>query len=317
MPVLSVVIPIKDERDNLPRLHQELTAALAPQLGQRGPGALDDYEVLIVDDGSNDDSLKILEEIAQRDPRIKVIALRRNYGQTPALRAGIDAASGDVIATMDGDLQNDPADLPRLLALLQEGDLDAVFGLRANRQDGLFLRKIPSLMGNWLIRQVTGVEVKDMGCTIRVMRGARMVQVPVNHRPRVAGVTKYTLSRTFRVLLDLITVKFLHTYVTRPMHALGMPGLIAMALGVVAFFATVAMKYLSATPVFMTGNPLLLLSVGLELVGVQFLSMGLLGELLARTYFESQGKAAYAIRSTKNLDTPSTSSGAAPARKVA
>jgi hypothetical protein len=174
----------------------------------------------------------------------------------------------------------------------------------------------------------------DLGCTLRVMRldiaealplygemhrfipvlarmhGAKVIQVPVNHRPRVAGKTKYTLSRTFRVLLDLITVKFLHTYVTRPMHALGMPGLIAMFLGVVTFLATVAMKYLSPTPLFMTGNPLLLLSVGLEVVGVQFLSMGLLGELLARTYFESQGKPAYSVRSTINLDTP-------PARRAA
>jgi glycosyltransferase involved in cell wall biosynthesis len=330
MPVLSVVIPIKDERDNLPRLHEELTKALAPHLGKPGPSGLDDYEVILVDDGSADDSLKILEGIAKGDPRIKVVALRRNYGQTPALRAGIDAASGDVIATMDGDLQNDPMDLPRLLELLHEGERDAVFGLRANRQDGLFLRKIPSLLGNWLIRQVTGVEVKDMGCTLRVMRrdlaealplygemhrfipvlarmhGARVTQVPVNHRPRVAGVTKYTLSRTFRVLLDLITVKFLHTYVTRPMHALGMPGLVAMFLGLLAFLATIGMKYFSPNPVFMTGNPLLLLSVGLELVGVQFLSMGLLGELLARTYFESQGKPSYSVRSTLNLASPPT-----------
>ncbi|MGL4555365.1 MAG: glycosyltransferase family 2 protein, partial [Gemmataceae bacterium] len=295
MPMLSVVVPVKDERDNLPRLHEELTRALAPLVGASGPSGLTDYEVLLVDDGSGDDSLQVLERIAARDRRIKVIALRRNYGQTPALRAGIDAASGDLIATMDGDLQNDPADFAKLLALLGDGH-DAVFGQRANRQDGLFLRKIPSLMGNWLIRKVTGVEIMDLGCTLRVMRreiaealplygemhrfipvlarmhGAKVMQVPVNHRPRVAGKTKYTLSRTFRVLLDLITVKFLHTYVTRPMHALGMPGLIAMFLGVVAFLATVGMKYLSPNPVFMTGNPLLLLSVGLELVGVQFLS---------------------------------------------
>jgi glycosyltransferase involved in cell wall biosynthesis len=333
MPMLSVVVPIKDERDNLPRLHEEITRALSPLVGAPGPAGLTDYEVLLVDDGSTDDSLEILQRIAAADPRIKVIALRRNYGQTPALRAGIDAASGDVIGTMDGDLQNDPADFAKLLALLAEGH-DAVFGLRANRQDGLFLRKIPSLIGNWLIRKVTGVEIMDLGCTLRVMRrdiaealplygemhrfipvlarmhGAKVMQVPVNHRPRVAGKTKYTLSRTFRVLLDLITVKFLHTYVTRPMHALGMPGLIAMFLGVVTFLATVAMKYLSPTPLFMTGNPLLLLSVGLEVVGVQFLSMGLLGELLARTYFESQGKPAYSVRSTINLDTP-------PARRAA
>jgi glycosyltransferase involved in cell wall biosynthesis len=333
MPMLSVVVPIKDERDNLPRLHEEVTRALSPLVGASGPSGLSDYEVLLVDDGSTDDSLEVLQRLAAADPRMKVIALRRNYGQTPALRAGIDAASGDIIGTMDGDLQNDPADFAKLLALLAEGH-DAVFGLRANRQDGLFLRKIPSLIGNWLIRKVTGVEIMDLGCTLRVMRrdiaealplygemhrfipvlarmhGAKVLQVPVNHRPRLAGKTKYTLSRTFRVLLDLITVKFLHTYVTRPMHALGMPGLIAMFLGVVTFLATVAMKYLSPTPLFMTGNPLLLLSVGLEVVGVQFLSMGLLGELLARTYFESQGKPAYSVRSTINLDTP-------PARRAA
>ncbi len=333
MPMLSVVVPIKDERDNLPRLHEEITRALSPLVGAAGPAGLTDYEVLLVDDGSTDDSLEVLQRLAAADPRMKVIALRRNYGQTPALRAGIDAASGDIIGTMDGDLQNDPADFAKLLALLAEGH-DAVFGLRANRQDGLFLRKIPSLVGNWLIRKVTGVEIMDLGCTLRVMRrdiaealplygemhrfipvlarmhGAKVIQVPVNHRPRVAGKTKYTLSRTFRVLLDLITVKFLHTYVTRPMHALGMPGLLAMFLGVVTFIVTVAMKYLSPTPLFMTGNPLLLLSVGLEVVGVQFLSMGLLGELLARTYFESQGKPAYSVRSTINLESP-------PARRAA
>jgi hypothetical protein len=201
-----------------------------------------------------------------------------------------------------------------------------VFGLRANRQDLLLLRKVPSLVGNWLIRIVTGVTIKDMGCTLRVMRrdlaealplygemhrfvpvlakmhGARVAQVEVNHRRRVAGVTKYTLSRSVRVLLDLITVKFLHTYVTRPMHALGLPGLAAMGLGVVSFLATLWMKYGSSHPVFLTGNPLLLLSVMLELVGAQCISMGLLGELLARTYFESQDKPAYTVRATLNLE---------------
>ncbi len=318
-----MVIPIKDERDNLPRLHEEVTRALSPLLGRGGPTGLRDYEVVIVDDGSGDDSLAILEGIAAADPRFKVVSLRRNYGQTPALRAGIDASTGDVVVTMDGDLQNDPADIPLLLENL-EGH-DAVFGLRANRQDAMWLRKVPSLLGNWMIRAVTGVEIKDMGCTLRAMtrelalelplygemhrfipvlakmQGAKVLQVPVNHRPRTAGVTKYTLSRTVRVILDLITVKFLHSYVTRPMHALGLPGLAAMVLGCVCLAATVWMKYLWPTPVFMTGNPLLLLGVGFNLVGIQFISMGLLGELLARTYFESQGKTAYAVRKTINV----------------
>lgn len=321
-----MVVPIKDEKDNLRPLHEAVRSTLDPLLGAAGPAGLRDYELLLIDDGSTDGSVEVLRELARRDPRVKVIQLRRNFGQTPALRAGIDRASGDVIATMDGDLQNDPADLPMMLAKLTEGDFDAVFGLRKKRQDKLFIRKLPSLAGNWLIRQVTGVTIKDMGCTLRVMRrdmardlplygelhrfvpvlakmqGARITQVDVNHRPRVAGVTKYTLSRTVRVLLDLITVKFLHSYVTRPMHALGLPGLAAMGLGLVSLLATAWMKYGSRDPVFMTGNPLLYLSVMLELIGVQFISMGLLGELMARTYFESQGKSAYIVRATLNLD---------------
>ncbi|HZY84073.1 MAG TPA: glycosyltransferase family 2 protein [Gemmataceae bacterium] len=322
---LSVVIPIKDERDNLRPLHERLSQALAPLLQAGGP--LHDYEVLFIDDGSGDGSFAVLQELAAADPRVKVVALRRNFGQTPALQAGIDWSTGDVLATMDGDLQNDPADIPRLLAKLGEG-YDAVFGLRANRQDKLLVRKLPSLAGNWLIRKVTGVPIKDMGCTLRVMRrdlaealplygemhrfvpvlaqmhGARVAQVDVLHHARVAGQTKYTLSRTVRVLLDLITVKFLHSYLTRPMHVLGTAGLASMGLGVLSLLATVWMKYGATHPTFMTGNPLLLFSVMLELLGVQFISMGLLGELLTRTYFESQGKSAYVVRATLNLDKP-------------
>jgi glycosyltransferase involved in cell wall biosynthesis len=314
---LSVVIPIKDERDNLRRLHEQLHRALDPT------GLT--YEVILVDDGSTDGSYPILEELAARDPALKVVRLRRNFGQTPALQAGIDWSSGDVLITMDGDLQNDPADIPVLLDKLAEG-YDAVLGLRANRQDHFLVRKLPSLLGNWLIRKVTGVRIKDMGCTLRALRrdlaealplygelhrfvpvlaqqqGARLAQIPVRHHPRTAGKTKYNLSRTVRVILDLITVKFLHSYLTRPMHVMGLAGLFSMGLGVVSLLATIWMK--SHSGVFMTGNPLLLLSVTLELIGVQLISMGLLGEVLTRTYFESQGKTAYAVRNTLNLEQP-------------
>jgi glycosyltransferase involved in cell wall biosynthesis len=314
---LSVVIPIKDERDNLRPLHERLHRALAP-LGIR-------YELIVVDDGSTDGSYAILEELAAGDPLLKVVRLRRNFGQTPALQAGIDWSSGQILVTMDGDLQNDPADIPMLLGKLAEG-YDAVLGLRARRQDHLFIRKIPSLAGNWLIRKVTGVQIKDMGCTLRALRrelaealplygelhrfvpvlaqqyGARLVQIPVRHHGRTAGKTKYNLTRTVRVMLDLITLKFLHSYLTRPMHIMGLAGLVSMGLGMLSLLGTIWMK--SHSGVFMTGNPLLLLSAMLELIGVQFISMGLLGELMMRTYFESQGKTSYAVRSTLNLDQP-------------
>jgi glycosyltransferase involved in cell wall biosynthesis len=314
---LSVVIPIKDERDNLETLHDRLRQALDP-LGLS-------YEVIIVDDGSTDGSFSLLERLAATDPRLKVVRLRRNFGQTAALQAGIDWSCGDVLVTMDGDLQNDPADIGRLIDKLNEG-YDAVLGLRANRQDHLLIRKIPSYLGNWLIRKVTGVHIKDMGCTLRAMRrdlaealplygelhrfvpvlaqqfGGRLAQIPVRHHPRIAGKTKYNLTRTVRVVLDLITVKFLHSYLTRPMHVMGLAGLVSMGLGLLSLLVTIYMK--SHAHIFMTGNPLLLLSVMLELLGVQFISLGLLGEVMARTYFESQGKTSYTVRSTLNLDPP-------------
>jgi glycosyltransferase involved in cell wall biosynthesis len=312
---LSIVIPIKDERDNLIALHSRVTGAIAP-LGL-------DYEIVLVDDGSLDGSFPIMEEIAARDPRWKVVRLRRNYGQSAAMQAGIDWSSGDILVTMDGDLQNDPADIPMLLDRLKEGH-DVVMGLREKRQDHFWIRKFPSLLGNWLIRRVTGVTTKDMGCTLRAMRrdvaeslplygemhrfipvlmmnaGARVLQVPVRHHPRNAGKTKYNLTRTYRVVLDLMTVKFLASYVTRPMHVFGSAGLASIGLGVLCALATVLMK--AWTGIWMTGNPLLLLSVMLVLIGVQFLSIGLLGELMTRTYFESQGKRAYLVRNALNFE---------------
>jgi glycosyltransferase involved in cell wall biosynthesis len=313
---LSIIIPIKDERDNLKRLHE--------LLGQTLTGLRRSFEIIFVDDGSVDGSFSVLEELARKDSHVKAVRLRRNFGQSAALQAGIDWSSGDILITMDGDLQNDPADIPLLLDKLNEG-YDAVLGQRAKRQDHFLVRKLPSLMGNWLIRKVTGSTIKDMGCTLRAMRrelaegmslygemhrfipvlaqqyGGRLLQIPVRHHPRTAGKTKYNLTRTFRVILDLITVKFLHSYLTRPMHVMGLAGLISMGLGLVCFLVTAGMKYCFGGP-FMTGNPLLLLSALLELVGVQFISLGLIGEVMSRTYFESQGKKSYAVRSTLNMD---------------
>lgn len=312
---LSIVIPIKDEKDNIPGLHERISAAL---------GAFPaSYEIVLVDDGSTDGSHTELETLAARDARVKVVRLRRNFGQSAAMQAGIDFAQGDVLVTMDGDLQNDPADIPMLLDTLKTGGYDAVFGLRADRQDTFINRKLPSNLGNWLIRKVTGVEIKDMGCTLRAIKsdlaksltlygemhrfipvlvqhaGATFVQVPVRHHPRTAGKTKYNITRTFRVLLDLITVKFMQTYMTRPMHVMGFAGMLAMLLGLGCLLATVGIKWWDGTS--MIRNPLLHLSVMLELVGVQFISTGLLGELVTRTYFESQGKRAYLVRSTLNI----------------
>lgn len=311
------MIPIKDERDNLKPLHDRLHRTL-DSLGLA-------YEVIMVDDGSTDGSFAVLEELAAREPRLKVVRLRRNFGQTAALQAGIDWSRGEVLVTMDGDLQNDPADIPLLLEKLAEG-YDAVLGQRAHRRDHWLVRTLPSLLGNWLIRKVTGVPIKDMGCTLRAMRrdlaealplygelhrfvpvlaqqyGGRLAQVAVRHHPRTAGKTKYNLTRTVRVVLDLITVKFLHSYLTRPMHVMGLAGLVSMGLGGLSFLVTVWMK--AHAHIWMTGNPLLHFSMMLELIGVQFISMGLLGEVLTRTYFESQGKSAYTVRSTLNLDKP-------------
>jgi glycosyltransferase involved in cell wall biosynthesis len=313
MRLLSVIIPVKDERANVRPLVQWLRDALTPACA---------WEAVIVDDGSTDGTHVELAQLAAVDSRLKVVRLRKNFGQSAALQAGFDHAAGDVIATMDGDLQNDPADLPRMLARLDDG-FDVILGERADRQDKFLLRKVPSRCANWLIRRTLGVPFRDFGCTLRVMRreivdglqlygemhrfitalavqqGASVAQVPVKHHPRTAGTSKYGLGRTVRVVLDLLTVKFMASYQTRPMHLFGGVGLVMMLAGFVTLAATVLMKWTGGQ--WMTGNPLLLLSVMLEVVGVQFLSLGLVGEVMTRFYFERQGQRPYLVRETRNL----------------
>ena len=313
MRLLSVVVPLKDEKENIRPLFERVRDALS---GDR-------WELVLVDDGSTDGTFAELEAVTAVDSRVKVVRLRRNFGQSAATQAGLDAAAGDVIVTMDGDLQNDPADIPRLVAKLDEG-YDAVLGQRLKRQDKLLLRKVPSLAANWLIRKVLGVPFKDFGCTLRAMRrevthelvlygemhrfitalviqqGARVAQLPVRHHPRAAGKSKYNLTRAVRVLLDLMTVKFQGSYQTRPMHLFGGVGLVCMLLGLVGVALSAVMKY--TTGPGMTANPLFLLGAVTGLIGVQFVSLGLMGEVLTRVYFESQGKRPYAVREKRNLD---------------
>ncbi|MFM8272761.1 MAG: glycosyltransferase family 2 protein [Gemmata sp.] len=326
MPLLSVVVPVKDELENARPMFARVRDALD---GSRcGP-----WELVFVDDGSTDGTFAELERIAQEDARVKVVRLRRNFGQSAATQAGLDAAAGDVIVTMDGDLQNDPADIPLMLAKLNEG-YDAVLGQRLKRQDKLLLRKVPSLAANWLIRKVLGVPFKDFGCTLRAVRrevfeglvlygemhrfitalimqqGARVTQLPVRHHPRTAGKSKYNITRTVRVMLDLMTVKFQGSFQTRPMHLFGGMGLLCMFAGLASVATSAVMKY--TTGPGMTANPLFLLGAVAGLIGVQFFSLGLMGEVLTRVYYESQGKRPYAVREKRNLDR-----GPAPVGRIA
>ena len=319
MPLLSVVVPVKDERENVRPLFERVRDALD---GARcGP-----WELVFVDDGSTDGTFAELDALATADDRVKVVRLRRNFGQSAATQAGLDAARGDVIVTIDGDLQNDPADIPLMVAKLKEGGYDAVLGQRLKRQDGMLLRKLPSLAANWLIRKVLGVPFKDFGCAQRAVRrevfegmvlygemhrfitalimqqGAAVAQIPVRHHPRTAGKSKYNLTRTVRVMLDLMTVKFQGSFQTRPMHLFGGVGLLCMLAGFASVVASVVMKY--TTGPGMTANPLFLLGAVAGLIGVQFVSLGLMGEVLTRVYYESQGKRPYAVRERRNMDRP-------------
>jgi glycosyltransferase involved in cell wall biosynthesis len=308
-PQVSAVVPVYNEVESIPILIETLAAIFREN-------ALS-YEIICVDDGSTDGSSDLLRQLAQQRPDLRAVLLRRNYGQTPAMAAGFNHARGAVIVTLDGDLQNDPADIPRLLAKLDEG-YDLVSGWRKDRQDAMVSRLIPSRIANWLIRRVTEVRIHDYGCSLKAYRaelvhdmnlygelhrflpalafieGARIAELPVRHHARRYGYSKYGLGRTFRVLMDLATIFFMKKFLTRPMHVFGLFGLLSMVVGISIGI------YLTATKLVFDANigdrPLLILAVVLFLTGINLFSLGLLAELSMRTYYESQNRPIYRVR---------------------
>ncbi|MHC4878074.1 MAG: glycosyltransferase family 2 protein [Planctomycetota bacterium] len=327
---VSVVVPIYNEVENLPILHEELAAVF-----DEVPG---DHEFVFVDDGSSDGSIERMRELAADDSRVKLVLFRRNYGQSAAMQAGIQNASGDAVVLIDGDLQNDPADIPMMLQKLDEG-FDLVHGWRKNRQDALLHRKLPSRIANWIISKVTGFPIHDLGCTLKAIRsdvaseielygdmhrfipilghsrGAACVEVVTNHRPRRFGVSKYGIGRTTRVILDLVTVKFTLECFDRPMRMFGRLGLLSGLVAAIAGIATIVMKYQAG--IDMTGNPLLLLTVLATLLGAQFFGLGLLSEVVARVYYSSKNSAHYTVRERVNFEAESTEPIAPQIRRAA
>jgi glycosyltransferase involved in cell wall biosynthesis len=306
---ISVVIPIYNEEENIRELHAKLIAVL--------PTITENCEIIFVDDGSTDNSFNILKEINTEDKNVKAIKLRRNFGQTAAISAGFDHSKGDVIITMDGDLQNGPEDIPLLLEKINEG-YDVVSGWRVDRKDPFFTKKLPSKFSNWLASKLTGVKLHDFGCTLKAFRrevveninlygemhryipalaswmGISIAEVKVRHHPRQHGTSKYGITRLMRGMLDLITVKFLLSYSTRPLQLFGIPGIISFFVGfVIGAYLTVEKLFFGMS---LADRPLLLLAVLLIFLGVQFITMGLLGEIITRTYYEVQGKPIYAVK---------------------
>ena len=305
---LSVVIPVFNEEENIPLLHTALTDALAPY----------SYELIYVNDGSSDGSLAKLENLLKKDgDHIIVIDLRRNFGQTTAIAAGIDHSQGEVIVLIDADLQNDPTDIPRMIVLIEEG-FDVVSGWRIDRKDTFITRKVPSRIANWLISKVTGVELHDYGCTLKAYRqevlkgfrlygemhrfipayaghvGAKITEIPVQHHPRKFGEAKYGLERTFKVILDLFTVKYLLSYSNKPIYLFGGAGIGLMGLSAITLLILVMRRILYDE--HLIRSPLLLMTVMLFILGFQSIFMGLIAELQVRTYHESQAKPTYSVR---------------------
>jgi glycosyltransferase involved in cell wall biosynthesis len=310
---LSIVIPIYNEEGNLKELYSELVSVLAiTNLA---------YEIIWVNDGSGDESLAVLDSIAKLDKNSKIIDFVHNFGQTAAMSAGIKYATGDIIIPMDADLQNDPLDIPKFLEKIKEG-YDVVSGWRKDRKDAFLLRKIPSWIANIIIANITGVHIHDYGCSMKAYRreiiqgvnlygemhrfipayakwhGGSVTEIVVNHRPRIHGVTKYGISRTFRVILDLILIKFLSKYFNRPIHFFGGLGFISLALGGMAAITATYLRVLHSMPFITT--PLPIFSAMLVIVGVQLIAMGIIAEMLMRVYYESQGKQPYSIKKITN-----------------
>jgi glycosyltransferase involved in cell wall biosynthesis len=305
---VSVVVPCFNEQDNISPLYEQITQILTGKYG---------YEIIFVNDGSTDDSLVVLTQLQKADSRVRVICFRKNFGQTAALSAGFAHAQGEIIVAIDCDLQNDPVDIPLIIAKLNEG-FDVVSGWRKKRHDNAVTRLLPSKIANWLIAKITGVKLHDFGCTLKAYRrevlaetklygemhrfipalaswsGARIAEMVVNHRPRTAGTAKYGLGRTLKVILDLITVKFLLSFSTKPIQLFGGLGFLSLISGVASGLAVILMKVMKNQD--MTGNPLLYLTILLLVIGVQFILMGLIAELLVRTYHESQNRPTYVIK---------------------
>lgn len=312
---VSIIIPFLNEEPNLKPLCQELKAALDP-MGKS-------YEVLFIDDGSTDKGVDVLEEFRSEMPQIKVVSFRRNFGQTAAMVAGLDYCEGEIVVTLDADRQNDPADIPAMVAKVEEG-YDMACGWRHDRQDTYLSRKLPSMMANSLISKITDVSLHDYGCTLKAMRkalakrvtlygemhrfipavasgvGATIAEVKVNHRARTAGESKYGISRTFRVVLDLITVKFLLRFHARPLHFFGMPGLALGGVGgLLITYLTIARLFFGVP---LGDRPLLIFAFMLLVIGLQFILFGLIGEMQTRTYYESQNKPIYHVRKTIGIE---------------
>ena len=306
---ISVVVPVLNEEESLPILHQQLTDVLA--------GSGFQFEIIVVDDGSTDSSFEILRQLQAEDPHLRVVRFRRNYGQTAAFAAGFDRARGDMVVTIDADLQNDPADIPTLVEKMAEG-YDVVSGWRVDRKDRFLDRRLPSILANRLIGWTTGVRIHDYGCSLKAYRrevlddvqlygelhrfipalahaaGARVTEIPVRHHPRRFGQAKYGLSRTMKVVLDVLAVRFLMSFSTRPIHVFGLLGFLSSAVGAMLLLYLAIVRLFFQQPI--ADRPLTLLAILLTMLGVQLVTSGLLAEMVTRTYYESQGKPIYTVR---------------------